>query len=288
MAKSYFSHDADAHSNSRIIIIINRYGIAGYGMFWVMVERMRQRDNYKLPLSNVEVEALSSICRANAEQMLEVINACIELGLFIKDGDEFYSPSLMGRMKTMDEIRNKRKSAALAGVAKRKISNENSYNSANAQQVPASAEQNPANKIEIEIENKKKKVLKTSSSKRERKPKTYPITLNRETWKLQGTETIKAELADRFPRVDIDAELAKIDDWCYRKQGDAVKKKDWAAFIRNWMSSEYPKTMRAVDKPLVLDEYQLALKERLLKERQQREEAKRERLVEQEKLQEGM
>ena len=51
----WFSHDADARFDKDVLWLRRRYGWYGYGLYWVVVEIMRERqaDGYRLRWDDV-------------------------------------------------------------------------------------------------------------------------------------------------------------------------------------------------------------------------------------------
>ena len=43
----YFKHDAHARHDPKIRALINKYGLDGYGKFWVIIEMLREETTYK-------------------------------------------------------------------------------------------------------------------------------------------------------------------------------------------------------------------------------------------------
>ena len=50
MAKDayYFSHDSNARNDEKCLFIISKYGMAGYGLYWMFVECMHEQADGKL------------------------------------------------------------------------------------------------------------------------------------------------------------------------------------------------------------------------------------------------
>ena len=49
----YFSHDANAQDDPKCMVLIDQLGMEGYGIFWALIEKLRNESNYKLPLAIV-------------------------------------------------------------------------------------------------------------------------------------------------------------------------------------------------------------------------------------------
>lgn len=117
MAKEayYFSHDANSRNDPKILSMMLDYGIEGYGMFWIVVENLREQDGYKLKQDKSTWRALAMQMHKTVEDSKTFIEECIkEYELFETDGVSFYSLSLLRRMNKKDEVTQKRKDAANA------------------------------------------------------------------------------------------------------------------------------------------------------------------------------
>lgn len=113
----YFSHDSNAHKDPKILKLRAKYGWEGYGIYWAIIETLREQNNYKW-LSNDK--ALLSYSFANGEPLInDVLNYCIEIELLIDDGEYIYSESLLTRMNVWEEKRKKRSEAGKKGAQKR-------------------------------------------------------------------------------------------------------------------------------------------------------------------------
>lgn len=109
----YFSHDANAHTDPKILKLRMALGWEGYGIYWAIIENLRNQETYSICESEFMFLTLSlAIDEAKLKQML---SKCLEVNLLeIVDG-KVLSPSLLRRMERADEIRNKRKIAGAKG-----------------------------------------------------------------------------------------------------------------------------------------------------------------------------
>ena len=48
----YFSHDANAHIDDKILELRSEYNWEGYGIFWVLIEILRSQSDYTYQLSD--------------------------------------------------------------------------------------------------------------------------------------------------------------------------------------------------------------------------------------------
>lgn len=131
MAKDayYFSHDSNARTDTKIVDMMYDYGMAGYGMFWFIVEVMRESDYYKLENNRSTWRALGMQMHLKADEVQKFIDDCIELyRLFEGDGVYFWSNSLVKRMEKLEETRAKRKAAAEKRWSNNANANKNNAN----------------------------------------------------------------------------------------------------------------------------------------------------------------
>lgn len=135
MAKDayYFSHDSNARTDPKILAMFSDYGVAGYGRWWILIEILREHENYMIKHSKCTWKALAMQMQYSADEVQKFINDCIneyELLKEIKKNNDtyFYSESLMRRMGKLDDIKEKR---VLAANARWKNKKENMQNDAN-------------------------------------------------------------------------------------------------------------------------------------------------------------
>lgn len=46
----YFSHDTNARNDPKILALRDNWGVEGYGIYWVLIEMLRESNDYKLPI----------------------------------------------------------------------------------------------------------------------------------------------------------------------------------------------------------------------------------------------
>jgi hypothetical protein len=97
LVQPYFAHDINAVNDFKIQAMMYEFGVAGYGMFWVICE------------------ALSSKAMVDVEQMNHFIKSCCEeYELFVTDGESIWSESLSKRMEKSRGNVDRAKKAAQA------------------------------------------------------------------------------------------------------------------------------------------------------------------------------
>ncbi|TLS37769.1 DnaD domain protein [Pseudalkalibacillus caeni] len=109
----YFSHDSNARHDPKVLAMRSVYGAEGYGWYWIIIEMLRDQNDYQIELSKYCWNALAMQMQCDAETAHKFVDDCIqEFGLFISDENHFWSESLKNRMKKRDEKSEKAKKAA--------------------------------------------------------------------------------------------------------------------------------------------------------------------------------
>jgi len=119
----YFSHDSNAKDDPKCVMLIEQLGLEGYGIYWILIETLREQPTFKYPLS--AVSALARRYCTSAEKMKTVI---VNFKLFEVDEDDFFSISLLKRMDKVETMRQQRIAAGKASGEKRKLLSERALN----------------------------------------------------------------------------------------------------------------------------------------------------------------
>lgn len=154
----YFSHDANARQDEKILMLRAEHGWEGYGIYWALIEMMFESSDSALHHSKVKGIAVSY----NIDMALlnQIIDTCIEQNLFQSEDDLFWSDSLIRRKNKFRDIKNKRSEAGKKGAAKR-------WENDNAIAEPLQSHSNAIAK------NSKGKESKVNESKGKEKERTY-------------------------------------------------------------------------------------------------------------------
>ncbi len=112
---NYFPHDANARHDEKIIRMRMRHGAAGYGVYFMILERLREENNY---MSAKDYNMIAFDLRVDAAMVKSVVE---DFGLFVftDDGKYFYSESFSRRMNAKDAQRKTRAEAGKAAAQKR-------------------------------------------------------------------------------------------------------------------------------------------------------------------------
>jgi len=113
----YFPHDANARTDAKILELRAELGWEGYGLWWALVEQLREAGDYKL--SNTLIGGLAMGLAIPKDKLRALLDLCIAVGLLVVEGDCFYSPSLRRRMVALDNKRLARVESARNAAEKR-------------------------------------------------------------------------------------------------------------------------------------------------------------------------
>lgn len=101
---SWFKHDSNARHDIKIQYLRSVHGNSGYGIFWMIVEIMRDSQNYKIKYGDIKTNvALARETDMPFNDIQKFIDFCIEAELFETDGDYFWSKSLLKRLDKFEE-----------------------------------------------------------------------------------------------------------------------------------------------------------------------------------------
>lgn len=161
----FFSHDCNARNDPKILALRSVYGAEGYGVYFMLVEILREQPEYRLSVNKYIWNTLAMQMQVEASRLEQIITDCCtefaENGstLLVNDGEYLYSASLLRRMGKVDDISNLRREAA-----RKRWENQpcKADDSSGASTSNANAEQTDANK-------RKAKQSKEKQSKAEEK-----------------------------------------------------------------------------------------------------------------------
>lgn len=114
----YFPHDCNARNDPKILALRSVYGAEGYGVYWMMIEILREQPDYKLQVTKYLFNALAMQIQVQKELLQEIVEACCtefvdgDSPLLVNDGQYIYSASLLRRMGKVDDISKARREAA--------------------------------------------------------------------------------------------------------------------------------------------------------------------------------
>ena len=174
----WFSHDSNAKDDPKVMMLIDQLGLEGYGIYWVLIETLRDQPNYSYPIKLLPI--LAKRYYTSGEKMLAVVK---NYELFETDDDVFFfSPALNRRMLLLE---NKREKAKLAGLASAEKRRQLALSNGRSTDVQRELNHRSTSTVQYSIEQYIKKEVKESFQeivlswlkyKKERKDKKYGLT----------------------------------------------------------------------------------------------------------------
>jgi hypothetical protein len=108
----YFKHESTALYDPKIEAMMFKYGVEGYGRYWIVLEMMRNASHYRLEVDDLLWGSLANRFRCSPEQARHYVEDCTKLyRLFVLDQEHnfLFSSSFLLRMDKLEEIKEKRK-----------------------------------------------------------------------------------------------------------------------------------------------------------------------------------
>ena len=222
----YFPHDSNAKDDPKCVLLIEQLGMEGYGIYWMLVEVLRDQPDYTYPIALIP--ALARRYNTTCEKVKAVVAG---YDLFtIKDDRIFFSDSLNRRMARLEETRVKRSNAGKIGNAARWGESQTDRiviaNGSHCDRNSSLTNKNRTNK------NKEKK-LSNESKESADKPRT--VASKRPAFVAPSLETLQSY----FPTIggttqDAEAFFDHFEANGWKVSGKTPMK-NWQAAARNWV-----------------------------------------------------
>ena len=98
----YIPHEISMRSTTEMMNLIEKEGPAGYGIYWALMEYLRVQDGYI-----GDIQALKTLKRELKIRQTKLDKVLYGYGLFVCNGNIFYSPKLNEVMKPFEQRRAK-------------------------------------------------------------------------------------------------------------------------------------------------------------------------------------
>ena len=96
----YIPHEVSMRSTSEVMNLIEKEGMAGYGIYWALMEYLRVQDDYV-----GDIRSLSTLKRELRIRQSRLDKVLHGYGLFVCNGNTFHSPKLNEVMKPFEQRR---------------------------------------------------------------------------------------------------------------------------------------------------------------------------------------
>jgi len=254
---SYFSHDGNARNDAKLLKVRMKHGAAGYGVYFMILERLREEDGY---MSAKDYNMIAFDLRVDAGLIKSVVE---DFGLFAftEDGECFYSESFNRRMIVKDEIKKKRSEAGKKGGAPR--GNDNASKNKNNQKQANGC-------FETSKESKGNKNIKKKESKENVSPRN-----------VFHAPTI-SEVQDYITEKQLTHVSAERFMAYYESNGWIVgrnKMKSWKAALSMWEARDKDKPVATARSGSTQPTVIVPSAEDVAREREQKEAAERKRVI---------
>jgi len=95
----WFRHDSNASRDIKMLKLRYIYGFWGQGVFWGVIEALRENEGYKWDSDESSLQLLCGLidCR-DESKFLKFIKDCVKIGLLVEKKGKIYSESLNKRM----------------------------------------------------------------------------------------------------------------------------------------------------------------------------------------------
>lgn len=209
----YFQHDYNAANDEKILYLRSIYGMEGYGLYWYLIELMHQSQDSKLKCKLIN--GIAYQLNIDIDLLLSFYNNCIDIELFVTDGNFYWSERVLSNKQLQDEKRKLKSYAGKKGMEKRWGITENN--------------------IVITEDNKVKEKKEKESKVKETKVKVSRQTLFSETQFLDIEIFKSAFIGTQYEEANFAYYHEVIKNWSDSK---GEKKLDWIATAKNWMAKD--------------------------------------------------
>jgi len=221
----YFSHDANAKDDPKILQLRMELGWEGYGLFWALIELLRNESDHRM---RTHYKSIAFALQTQEDSIKRIIN---DFDLFGLDDQYFWSESLLKRM----ELKEERSEKARESAKKRW----NRDNDANAMRTHSERNADAMQLKESKVKEIKEKEIKESKVNEDSHNEIFRKLWNNKIW-LEGLAmTWKADLNEVKNHLNtfrqecilkgdfkVNEKLAKEHFFNWVKRGNPIPKKE--------------------------------------------------------------
>ena len=146
----YFTHDRDMRNHRKVKALRNKFQIAGYAIWVMMLEYLTGVDGNEFQNSDNELEIISGDFGVDVNDIKEVLNYCLKLEMLFEKNGFIHSESLDERLSVVYEKRKVSKE-----VSKKQYRIKGKYEGNNADGGVVLSETMPQSKVEKSKEEKR-------------------------------------------------------------------------------------------------------------------------------------
>ncbi len=103
----YFSHDADASNDEKLIYLESIFGFKGYAFYFKMLEILTRANNFEIEFNGLKKPIYAKKIGISIEEFDSVLSECCrkEIQAFIVENNVLFSPGLKKRMQPLKDKR---------------------------------------------------------------------------------------------------------------------------------------------------------------------------------------
>jgi len=160
----YLKHDTNAAHDPKVESMLLRWGMAGYGRYWRLIEILREQSDSRIPRGKWGLSTLAKVWGCTDQDADEYLESLISTFELVKcDGESVWSERLCRDMAAMNRRRDEAKRSADVRWNRERIQNTSERN-ANAQENDANAMRTQSNSM-LEEKRREEQLNEEQSSK---------------------------------------------------------------------------------------------------------------------------
>jgi hypothetical protein len=162
----YFQHDYESSNDPKIIALMGKFGAAGYGIYWRIIEILHSEPDHRLKKKQYMFEAIAKQMLTDVNQVIDLLEyACTVCELFEQDEQYLWSNRVLRNFQAREKLSIKRRLAGQKGGKSAKNNVNENQNKALGKQMLDFALQKETKEIkEKEIKEKEIKENKIKES----------------------------------------------------------------------------------------------------------------------------
>ena len=116
---AFFPHDTNASQDMKIELLLDDFGMAGYGRWWRLCELLGAADGHRIEMGNARVAKVvaRNLMFESVGELMEFVTELADIGLIEMPGDGFISSRRMDR--NAEYFGRKRAAGRKGGMTKR-------------------------------------------------------------------------------------------------------------------------------------------------------------------------
>jgi hypothetical protein len=199
----YFSHDADASSDEKIVYLESKFGLKGYAVYFKFLECMTRAEGFKLEWTEIKKAVYASKFGISVTEIEQIVTECCrnEIKAFVLEDGYLFSPGLLKRFEPLLQKRE---------YNRQKYQEQKQEDKKPGTEKPISVTEKTQSKV------KKRKEYNTSSelqSNSEQEPTILEIPLIKKDGLFQIVQSDIDQWQDTYPGVDVMLALKDIRQW---------------------------------------------------------------------------